>query len=199
MTTATPPVSAQDLLALVTSARDRDGVLGDLLEEYSETILPARGRAAANRWYWRQVWSFVWRASSPAGAALGGCLCARLLLDIIAPAALPEMRQTLTACLTLAMFALWGFLTGRRTGRTGSGAVVAVCGAILATAQVMVMALLIAGIAGPWIRPNPAAWAGLRGGFDQPLVPMLLLGGTIASLGAALGKRLTGSRASIRA
>jgi hypothetical protein len=130
---------------------------------------------------------------------LGGCLCARLLLDIVMPTAVPATRQMLTASLALAMFALWGFLSGRRTGRTGSGAVVAVCGAILATAQVMVMALLIAGIAGPWIRPHPAAWAGLREGFDQPLVPMLLLGGTIASLGAALGKRLTSSRASIRA
>jgi hypothetical protein len=199
MTTATPPAWAQTLLALVTSARDRDGVLGDLLEEFSESVLPERGPAAANRWYWRQVWGFVWRASSPAGAALGGCLCARVLLDIVTPTALPEARQTLTACLTLATFALVGFRTGRRTGRMESGAVVAVCATVLATAQVMAMALMIAGIAGPWIRPHPAAWAGLREGFDQPVVPMLLLGGTIASLGAALGKRFTDSRASIRA
>jgi hypothetical protein len=202
MTTAAPPAWAQSLLTLVTSARDRDGVLGDLHEEYSDTVLPERGEAAANRWYQRQMWGFVWRASRGAGAALGGYLFARVLLDMVAPAATPAGRATMTASLALALYALLGFRAGRRSGRAASGAVVAVGATLVAVMAVMVLGLMIAGIAGPWLRTHRAAWAGLIEGFDQPVVPMLLLGGTIASLGAALGKRYTGasgSPSSIRA
>lgn len=191
MTTSAPPARAQDLLALVTPVRDRDSIIGDLLEEYSETVLPERGLAAARWWYRRQVWGFVWRACHPAGTQLGGYLSGRLLLDIVTPSGPLAARETITACLALALYALWGFRAGRRTGRAASGAVVATAATLLGVAQVMMLALLIAGLAGPWVRPHPAAWAGLIHGFDQPIVPMLLLGGIIGSLAAALGTRHT--------
>lgn len=35
---------------------ERDFICGDLLEEYSFSVLPERGAAYAGRWYWNQVW-----------------------------------------------------------------------------------------------------------------------------------------------
>lgn len=39
--------------------RDRDTVTGDLLEEYREAVLPAKGRFRAQLWYLRQALSLV--------------------------------------------------------------------------------------------------------------------------------------------
>jgi putative ABC transport system permease protein len=51
----TPPRLAVRLLARLVSADLREALLGDLEEEYRTRILPARGRRAARRWFWRQT------------------------------------------------------------------------------------------------------------------------------------------------
>src|SRR5579871_33244 len=79
-----PPRGSEWLLRLVLSARDRDTVSGDLLEEYRETIVPARGDAAARRWYRRQVAGIVWRSTRTpivAGVLLGAVLGGGILVD----------------------------------------------------------------------------------------------------------------------
>ena len=48
---ADPPVLASDLLALVVPSRHRDGITGDLLEEYREVRLPEGDEGAA----WKTV------------------------------------------------------------------------------------------------------------------------------------------------
>ena len=45
-----PPAWAEALLRLVVRRGDFDAISGDLLEEYRESIHPARGRAGADRW-----------------------------------------------------------------------------------------------------------------------------------------------------
>jgi hypothetical protein len=47
------------VLRFLLKPRDRDTISGDLLEEYRERVLPARGPFAARMWYLRQVLSFV--------------------------------------------------------------------------------------------------------------------------------------------
>jgi hypothetical protein len=47
------------MLRALLASRDRDTVSGDLLEEYREVVLPARGPLLARLWYIRQVASFV--------------------------------------------------------------------------------------------------------------------------------------------
>ena len=47
------------VLRLLVRRRDRDTISGDLLEEYREHVLPARGPRAARFWYVRQILSFV--------------------------------------------------------------------------------------------------------------------------------------------
>lgn len=53
--TATPPRIARALLWLCLPASERQTIPGDLDEEFSLVILPARGPAAAHRWYLEQV------------------------------------------------------------------------------------------------------------------------------------------------
>ena len=50
---------ADVLLRLLLPARDRDTISGDLLEEYREDILPAKGPFRARLWYARQVLGFA--------------------------------------------------------------------------------------------------------------------------------------------
>ncbi len=61
--TARPPRWAESVLRLLLPFEHRDSVSGDLLEEYRDAIVPARGKPAADRWYSRQVAGFAWRAT----------------------------------------------------------------------------------------------------------------------------------------
>ena len=54
-----PPRWAENILRWVLRERDRETIPGDLLEEYQEIVLPARGYFRANLWYLRQVFSFA--------------------------------------------------------------------------------------------------------------------------------------------
>ena len=61
--TTLPPRWAESLLCLLLEPEDRESVSGDLLEEYRQAIVPARG-AGANRWYVRQVGWYLLRATA---------------------------------------------------------------------------------------------------------------------------------------
>ena len=54
-----PPAWAEAGMRALLEPRSRDTVTGDLLEEYRETIVPARSGFGARIWYIRQVVSFV--------------------------------------------------------------------------------------------------------------------------------------------
>ena len=56
---AKPPLFIERILLLVLSARDRESISGDLLEEYREEKLPALGSVRANYWYLRQIIGFA--------------------------------------------------------------------------------------------------------------------------------------------
>jgi len=49
----------EKLLRIFVKVRDRDTITGDLLEEYTEVVLPARGRFRAQIWYLKQAVSFI--------------------------------------------------------------------------------------------------------------------------------------------
>ncbi len=57
MMRSSPPKWMERALKLFLSARDKETISGDLLEEYRERI--GRGRFAADLWYGRQVASFM--------------------------------------------------------------------------------------------------------------------------------------------
>ena len=54
-----PPRWAEAILHRRLAVRDRYTVTGDLLEEYREEILPARGGFRAALWYWWQTATLV--------------------------------------------------------------------------------------------------------------------------------------------
>src|SRR4051812_5927158 len=81
---ARPPVGAEAIFRMLLKPEDRDSVSGDLLEEYRESIVPARG-SGAYWWYLRQVGSFLVWASWFWAAVMGGALVVRYLLDTLAP------------------------------------------------------------------------------------------------------------------
>jgi hypothetical protein len=54
-----PPLWAEALLRGLLRQRSRDAIVGDLLEEYRESAIPAAGTFRADIWYIRQVFSFV--------------------------------------------------------------------------------------------------------------------------------------------
>ncbi|HZP48642.1 MAG TPA: permease prefix domain 2-containing transporter [Vicinamibacterales bacterium] len=81
-----PPRASEWWLRLLLADRDRETVSGDLLEEYREAVLPARGERAARRWYRRQVLGIAWRsARTPLalGALCGAALGAWILVDTV--------------------------------------------------------------------------------------------------------------------
>ena len=67
----TPPDWAEALVTLLTPARDRDTIAGDLREEYADRAA-GRGQSSANWWYARQVLGFV-RQAALLPACAGGC------------------------------------------------------------------------------------------------------------------------------
>ncbi|MFI5233130.1 MAG: ABC transporter permease [Gemmatimonadales bacterium] len=50
-----PPAIAVGILSRILPASERDAFLGDLEESFRTEIVPARGVAAARRWYWTQT------------------------------------------------------------------------------------------------------------------------------------------------
>ena len=71
----TPPRGMERLLERLLPEQTREHIVGDLREEYIESMLPQRGRFRANLWYARHVLSFLpaaLRESSAMGMLLNG-------------------------------------------------------------------------------------------------------------------------------
>ena len=86
MSSDRPPEWLERILLIFVSARDRESIAGDLLEEYREERLPRLGSLRANSWYLRQSMSFA------AVRITGG----------------PRLRQVLTAlCLFIVAAGIW--------------------------------------------------------------------------------------------
>jgi hypothetical protein len=90
---ARPPRWAEALLRVLLKPRQRESVSGDLLEEYRDSIVPARGRAA-DWWYIRQVIWYLLQASWVWGTLMGSALVIRYLLDTLLPPADYWLRAT---------------------------------------------------------------------------------------------------------
>lgn len=183
-----PPAIAQALVAMLLPADRRDGILGDLLEEYRETQRRERGEAGADRWYVRQAAGFVWRAAAPWALAFGLAMAARECIDAtVATTDNYHFRSAVSTYLAFAIYAAAGLNAGWRSRRLESGFVVSLVMTAVATLMTLatvfgVAALQAAGSAG--ILPSYA----ISDGLDIPVPFMLILGGIFATLGAAIGK-----------
>jgi hypothetical protein len=75
------------VLRVILKPEDRDTITGDLLEEYRETIAPARGTFRAGLWYLKQVLSLLATTSNPSVRAAmwlagAGVVIATLMLRL---------------------------------------------------------------------------------------------------------------------
>jgi hypothetical protein len=115
-----PPEWGEPILWVFLKPGDRDSVTGDLLEEYREMILAGRDRAAANRWYLRQVAGFLWRSTWAWAAAIAALGLGRGTLDALVPPASFYTPSVVTDGLLIAVFVVIGFRAAWR-GRPYSG------------------------------------------------------------------------------
>jgi hypothetical protein len=179
-----PPRWADLLLRLVLTSADRECLSGDLIEQYRDEVVPARGRTAADFWYVKQVWSYVWRATWPWAVVFGGGFLARTAYDWRVPTTDFLTRSTVTTAIAATTLTSVGFWTSWRSGSVVAGVVIAALtsqiAAIFSLAGVTVMLAVwhdaatmraIAGSGGllevytlPFMTIVPAAIVGMVGG-----------------------------------
>lgn len=185
---ARPPRWAELLLRLLLKPKDRESVSGDLLEEYRATIVPTRG-SAANRWYVRQVGSFLWRASWSWGALIGGALVIRYLLDTLAPPRDYWLRATILSYTVIGASLFTALCASWRTLSIRAGVLISITaatiGALLSIAGTSVMLAI-------WHDPATLdAWrasGGLEEAFIDVPLKLVAIGAVMGVPGALVGK-----------
>jgi hypothetical protein len=185
-----PPAWAQSWIEMLAPARQRDAVLGDLLEEYHETQVPQHGVAAADRWFKRQAHGFLWSASVLPGVLMGAIMCFGVLRD---PAALPLHALTAPGGHAASahyavplIFVLAGLRLGWSTRRADGAFLVAPTVTLMASVMGFAAAFGAFGIPA-LIDHSPAAAAALYDGTDIPVQIILPAGVLLTLLGAAIG------------
>ena len=182
-----PPRWAEALLAASLSSRDADTVAGDLLEEYREHMLVARGRRGANRWY---VWQAIGRAARDASAPamlLALAFVGRTALDWRLTPESFATRSAVTTALFAGLFFVIGLRAGARTGSLSSGAL---AGAVLATFVVPTQLLGAGLLITFWHDPATLESIRVSGRFEEVFtLPFLIVvpAAIIAAVGGVLG------------
>jgi hypothetical protein len=203
--TTLPPRWAESLLRMVLTAKDRDSVSGDLLEEFRETIVPSRG-GGANRWYIRQAAGYVARETWMWSALVAAILVSRYLFDSLAPIqytpGVVALRSAVMTWALIATFALGAAWHVWRTGHVRSGVLLALVTALIGG---VLSSLGTAVCLAIWHDAETMRAIQGSGGLDETLwgVPLLLvpIGLVTGAAGAIAGKALAWplARASRRA
>lgn len=200
MSDGTPPRWAERLLEWLLDSEDRQTVPGDLLEEYRLHVLPARGEAAADAWYIRQVAGFQLRATWPWALAFSAAYIARVVMDCLAPPADFHARAAVSTTIAIALLLGVGSRASWRTGSVAGGTLAAATTAVLASiVSVASVGVMLS------IRHDPSTLDALArsGGVDEAFaLPVLLVvpATIIGVLGgvAAAGARWLAARLSPR-
>ena len=191
--TTRPPEWAEALLRLSLKAIDREDVSGDLLEQYRGSIVPVRGKTAADWWYVRQVAGFVWRATWAWAVVFSGASLARTAYDWLVPTTDFHLRAELSTYIGVATLLSIGLWAGWRSRSFAAGVVIPVVASqIAAIIGVAGGGLLLALLDTPDVRSAIAGSGGLEEVFFLPfvmIIPAVIVGG-IGSAVASVGRRL---------
>jgi hypothetical protein len=183
-----PPGYAQALIEMLAPPARRESIVGDLLEEYRESQLPRHGASDANLWYVRQALAFVWGAAAPWAIVFGLTLGLREVLDAIVPTADNfHVRAAVSTYLAFILYATAGLSAGWRSRRIASGFVVSLVMTTVATVITVGVVLAVGVLRAAGALQVTAAYS-VAGGLDIPVPFMLIIGGTFATVGAAIGK-----------
>jgi len=192
-TSATPPDWAEMLLRVVLKPDDFDSVSGDLLEEYRESIRPARGQRRADFWYVTQVFGLVSPGARVGGILFGVAFVARTALDWFAPPLDFHTRASVSTELGVGILLATGFWAAWRSSSFVAGTIAGVAATVIGAAVSIVGAGALLAI---W--HDPPTLAAIRGSgglgevFTLPVMMVLagLLLGTIGGLAGAAGRNL---------
>jgi hypothetical protein len=183
-----PPHWAEGVLRLVLRPDDFETVSGDLLEEYRQTVYPARGGGRADRWFVRQVAGFVWRATWLWGGAFAALMVGRDALDWFVPPASFKTRALVTTYAAMSVFVAVGFWTAYRTRSLRASAFAGIATGLIAKVLSNIGALILLAI---WQDPQTMQAIERSGGlaevFTWPSVGMVV-GAVVALTGGLLGK-----------
>lgn len=179
---ADPPLFASELLALVVPSRHRDGITGDLLEEYREVRLPERGEANADAWYVRQLVACSWGAARWWALGLGAISGARGVIDILVPTQDYYLRALWTTWLSISVLTCCGVYAGWYYGHVRSGTVIGIAVGLIGSLVGLLPPLVFLGFGF-----GPGA-SGLWEALDVPVPIIVGFGAVVGSLGAAVGK-----------
>jgi hypothetical protein len=184
----TPPGWAEGLLRVSVRARDFDSVSGDLLEEYRESVRPARGQRRADAWYARQVIGFVFRSAWLWATMLAAAFAARTALDWLVPTTDFLARSRISTLLAAGILLLASGWAAWRSGSLASGPLFGVAVAVLAVPMKMGGAAVMLAL---W--HDPVTMSAIRGSggleevFTLPLA-MLLPAAVLGLAGGAAGR-----------
>ena len=191
---ANPPAWAEDLLRSMLPRHHRDSVSGDLLEEYRDRILPARGATAADAWYIRQTLGFVWRATWMWGLLLAAGGLIRGAFDQFDPPQSFYVRSVITTQFAVLCFVFTGFTSGRRADSIVAAAVSGLAAGLIAAAlEIIGSGAMLAVWHDPRTLEAIARSGGLGEAFTLPFV-IIVPGTILATLGGAAGKLSAATR-----
>ena len=186
-TDATPPAWAERILRAVLTPTDFATVSGDLLEEYRETVYPARGQQAADLWYIVQILGFAMRTVAVWGALLGLAVVARTAFDWFVPTVDFSFRSAISTYVGLGLLLGTGFWSAWRSGSMRSGTLSAMLAATIgALISVTGAAGMLAIFHDPQTMSAIAGSGGLSEVFTMPLA-LIVDGLVMGTIGGALG------------
>jgi hypothetical protein len=183
-----PPAWADTLLRAVLGRSDGETVSGDLLEQYRDTVLPARGREQADVWFVGQVIGLVWRTTWIWAVLFAALVVGREVLDWFVPPSDFLLRSQITGYAAISLFIALGCQRAWRTRSIGSSALAALIAAAIAAMLTVVATLILFAI---WHDPETTRNIVQSGGLDEALtLPwMIIVPATIVAIaGSLIGK-----------
>jgi hypothetical protein len=191
-----PPSWAEALLRLSLQRDAFACVSGDLLEQYRDSIHPARGLRGADQWYVKQVLGFVWRGARLWAALFAAAFVGRTGLDWLLPTTDFHIRSEVSTALAAGILLAAGFWTASRSGSFAAGAVAglatAAFAAVLSTGGTTILLAI-------WHDPHTMASISGSGGLEEALVlplwlipPAVAIGGIGGFAGATFNRLVRG-------
>ena len=191
-----PPVWAEAMLRVFLRPDVFATVAGDLLEQYRDSILPARGLARADCWYLAQVLGFILRKTWAWAALFAGAFVARGAFDVLQPTTDFHTRSLVSSAVAAGLLLMAGFRTGWRSCSLLGGMAAGLATIVIASAlSIGGNAVLLVF----WHDPEAMGAIAASGGLEEAFfLPILLVLPGIA-LGAIGGFAGVGARRLMRA